>query len=67
MHGDITYRWSPTKSTYIQFCNCSGNKKSEIILQCHITLCLIWQCTLSIHYKSLRKKSDKPNFMDFPN
>ena len=39
-NGKNTYRWSPTKNTYIQICNCSGNKKNEFILQCHITLCL---------------------------
>ena len=22
------YRWSPTKNTYIQICNCSGNEKN---------------------------------------
>ena len=25
-----TYRWSPTKNTYIQICNCSGNEKKRI-------------------------------------
>ena len=51
------YRWSPTKSMYIHYCNCSGKKK---ILFCNATLhCIkfgnvyksyIIMCILCKHY-----------------
>ena len=37
-------------------------KKEKFILQCHITLRLIWQCILLASVKS-----DETNFIDFPN